>query len=525
MLQFPLPADVGARVLAHALIRVRLLGGPGSGNFGHAGRPGEVGGSGSLTSVRVSELPNHRVHIDSDQGFITLLRTDDPDPAYGGQQVFVGDIEVKEDLRRQGYGRALYEKALDYALSKGARGLVSSGVLSPDAERMWAKFAAEGRVTQSIDGHKMLVPAPKALGGPGSGNFGHAGRPGEVGGSSEAVRTFTSEEGYAWHEKGAVPEWAKTLPEADRQVLDSYASFGYGDMNRRLRGTYTPRIIDEYLRPATPEEIARYDHQTPEVRQQFGISFGKYPSDYHPDDPTNKTDEGGRIVHNVFYTDPSGNKVEWSVQRPGPDLNYQEELDRKISHIDDTIRNRGYVLPETMEVNRAAYLPGVTEGDLAATVGEVREEKAFTSTMVGDAEKRLTGYASIAKDESLYTRYGGNKAQIDAHQNEPGVSVRMHIELPAGMKVAPIEAVRRTKWKEEWATNDKGVHAPTGRIVYDDQDLSNKEYRSESEVLIGSGAQFKVVRLERGEVHPYTQRQIHDLYLRYVGGGSSEAAS
>lgn len=45
MIAFPLPPDVGARILARAILRVQ--GGAGSGNFGHAGRPGVVGGSAS----------------------------------------------------------------------------------------------------------------------------------------------------------------------------------------------------------------------------------------------------------------------------------------------------------------------------------------------------------------------------------------------------------------------------------------------------------------------------------------------
>lgn len=39
------PVAVRARILVRALARVRTLGGPGSGHFGHEGRPGEVGGS------------------------------------------------------------------------------------------------------------------------------------------------------------------------------------------------------------------------------------------------------------------------------------------------------------------------------------------------------------------------------------------------------------------------------------------------------------------------------------------------
>src|SRR5580765_4848071 len=43
----PLPSDEGARLLAQVILR--RLGSASSGNFGHAGRPGEIGGSASVT--------------------------------------------------------------------------------------------------------------------------------------------------------------------------------------------------------------------------------------------------------------------------------------------------------------------------------------------------------------------------------------------------------------------------------------------------------------------------------------------
>jgi len=57
MIQLPLAPDVGAKALLVAAMRARVLGGPGSGNFGHSGRPGEVGGSGVGDST--AHLPEH----------------------------------------------------------------------------------------------------------------------------------------------------------------------------------------------------------------------------------------------------------------------------------------------------------------------------------------------------------------------------------------------------------------------------------------------------------------------------------
>lgn len=51
-----LASDVRAKLLLHAVRNVRALGGPGSGNFGHSGRPGQQGGSGEGDDEKSTEV-------------------------------------------------------------------------------------------------------------------------------------------------------------------------------------------------------------------------------------------------------------------------------------------------------------------------------------------------------------------------------------------------------------------------------------------------------------------------------------
>lgn len=351
---------------------------------------------------------------------------------------------------------------------------------------------------------------------------GEGGRFGEGGGSESgaAPRVFTSEEGYQWHEQGPVAEWSKGLPKKDTDAIENYAAFGYGDINQQLRGTYEPRIINEFVREATPAEQKYYEKAQPqEVVDKYGIAFAKDVKDFDPDDPTHRTADG-RIVHNQFYRNEAGDKVEWSIQRAVPNMPYVKELKASADAINGSIRERGYVLPERIEVARAAYLPGVTEADLRNKVGSVIEENGFTSTMLGDAGGRLTGYVAHGKFESLYKRYG----TIQPHEDEVGAAMRIKIDIPAGTKIAAVEAVRRLEWTYE--------RDAEGARQYDKPRLEgtthgDKKTRRESEVLLGSGARYKVLSVKHGENYESGDKSLKpisiiDVHMEYVGGGSSE---
>jgi hypothetical protein len=335
---------------------------------------------------------------------------------------------------------------------------------------------------------------------------------------SGSVRSFDGNEGYEWHEKGPVAEWAKALPYKESRAIDNYAGFGYGDINAQLRGKLETPVKTRYRGDIPEAEREAFDQAVRDGQ----AAVGKKPW------------EPGEIEF----------KGEKWVLGPGDSIWHHDEVDqerldkirRDIDSINGTIRERGYELPEAMEVNRAAYLPGVSYDDLKSKEGKVFVERGFTSTMVGNPNKRLDGYAAHAKFESLYKRHGGKIAE---HQDEVGVAMRIKIELPEGTKVIPVEAVRRMEYDfpkkpitsmprpadiepEYWTERDYDA-TPTVRA----DKLNSKEGRTEAEVLLGSDARFRIVSVEKGE--PYRSSddslkavEIVNVTMRYEGGGSSD---
>lgn len=393
----------------------------------------------------------------------------------------------------------------------------------------------------------------KALGAVGSGNFGHAGRPGEIGGSGKGAKSFTSDEGYAWHEQGPVLDWATNLSYDDQRALNTYSGFGYSDVNNYLRGTYTPPIVNQFVRAATPEEQAYAKTRQPqEIVDKYGISFGKDVKHFDPNDPTEAAyDESGnligRIVHNIYYRPVEGGDVmEWSVQRAAPDQARVEQIQKEAGRLNDLIANRGYVLPEAVELKRAAYFPGISPDDFADRElrSQIFEEKGFTSTMLGDAGGRLDGYVASGKWESIYKRSGGRDGSLVKGQDEVGTAARITIDVPAGTRVAPIEAARRLDYDyprvqdpevfnhPEWTADgnlkpsDFTIRDYTQKPTVRTDRLRDKNTRSESEVLLGSGAQYKIksVRFSHfyhGSDDSLKPVKIYDIHLEYIGGGSS----
>jgi hypothetical protein len=132
------------------------------------------------------------------------------------------------------------------------------------------------------------------------------------------------------------------------------------------------------------------------------------------------------------------------------------------------------------------------------------------------------------------------------HQDEVGSAVRFHITLPEGTKVAPVEGVRRLRhefpripnpepmgpkeladpfWQEHpdlWQVTDY-TQAPKVNA----EDLTDKGRRTESELLLGSGARFRVTKVHHGQKYLVGDPTLKDVpivevYLEYIGGGSSQ---
>lgn len=172
---FPLPVtDVAKALLA--------LGGQGSGNFNHGGRPGERGGS-----VSGGSILSDPKKLDTSRPIIGLLTGD-------------GEVKLKNTNTQFNTHEQLFSERRPPENLFRVKGTEVHWDEEPSAEEAFSvedHLLSEGiKVTgHAVLGSKLGTPrrftphdnALKVSGGQGSGNFGHAGRPGERGGSSPVI--------------------------------------------------------------------------------------------------------------------------------------------------------------------------------------------------------------------------------------------------------------------------------------------------------------------------------------------------
>lgn len=274
---------VGRRAIKGQL---RVAGGPGSGNFGHAGRPGQVGGSApggfaddisesypivnqmraydERDAKRVRSQLRQQGRLNED-GTVSLYHATVSDPASITERGLIPAFETApgQDWEAVHAGYATYffldkDHAIDQIEQSGVGAVIEARIpitgetlsrFIPDEdsssdlhdgvkmllgagnvgfiggvpaaavkvvhEKKWRKLGAAPKrplraATQATAAMKKALAATlppmlakivaaggqvaldglrlKALGGPGSGNFGHAGRPGQVGGSAKSAR-------------------------------------------------------------------------------------------------------------------------------------------------------------------------------------------------------------------------------------------------------------------------------------------------------------------------------------------------
>ena len=198
------------------------------------------------------------------------------------------------------------------------------------------------------------------------------------------------------------------------------------------------------------------------------------------------------------------------------------------------------MLPETISVNRAAYIPGLSYDELKSQEGGIMEEKGFTSTMVGNPSNRLDGYVMMGKSESIYKRTGGKTVE----NGEVGSAMRIEIVIPEGTKVAVVEPVRRIEYEyprkvvpvpdslkdDPWFKEHPETYTErdySAKPTIKTESIKDKGSRREAEILIGSGAQYRVVSVTKGAtIHSpdgsMKPIEVADVKLEYIGGGSSE---
>ena len=173
---------------------LEAMGGKGSGDFKHKGRPGEVGGSGEGAGLSWVETPKEIKAFDKkykdDKGtHQTAIGIVDKDVVsvvnlHGNDshEYDHGDYWPEQNRASGSTERFRYDHQAVFWLEKPSKESFFK-VEDYFAEKGWE--IKEHRETPHMEKDKFTVKDLKSAGGAGSGNFGHRGRLGEVGGAAE----------------------------------------------------------------------------------------------------------------------------------------------------------------------------------------------------------------------------------------------------------------------------------------------------------------------------------------------------
>lgn len=223
-----------------------------------------------------------------------------------GQQIAYFDLGRQREVRID-YGRRAAENFVDNR-GVGGSGTDGGGFGSADE-------AVDGSVSDTGGHHRDAENSLRASGGEGSGNFGHSGRPGEVGGSGPG--------GLAPDGRGrsAVPSpasWSKPnlAVQADAQAYADAHGFGPIDHSKNLvvdpsaaravAAAYDALPTDD---SRNPDVIAAYTALGKETREQYvwatthGMTFEPWTKDGQPYATSNEMTADVRDNHHLaFFT-------------------------------------------------------------------------------------------------------------------------------------------------------------------------------------------------------------------------------
>jgi hypothetical protein len=115
------------------------LGGQGSGNFKHKGRPGQQGGSAKGSGALPISIKNTKrgtILFSSDKAFL--------DTQKDGDRLKVVQVHVlRNEDRKKGYAKQLYVEAIKYAQQNGLV-FESDSVVHEDAVKIWESLIRDG---------------------------------------------------------------------------------------------------------------------------------------------------------------------------------------------------------------------------------------------------------------------------------------------------------------------------------------------------------------------------------------------
>jgi hypothetical protein len=264
-----------------------IQGGPGSGDFNHKGRPGEVGGSQKETSrkdytggktppkiladIKSTWQGDRRdvavgTIISRSKNDITIVKDGDevigvlgirpprvsfvPEGIPKGNYVYIDGIATK----RSGYGEQVMQIAIEKAkASNSGIFLTSNNDITGFYEKIGMTRLEKNSRTfywtpKQVQGMKTNSSKLFLLGGPGSGYHDHPGRPGEVGGSSKEDYFYDEDPDFPLVEKYSY-KWLSASDYEAKQI-----AYDLIKRNGKLHSAYLDSVFGEDY----PESVKVY---------------------------------------------------------------------------------------------------------------------------------------------------------------------------------------------------------------------------------------------------------------------------
>lgn len=247
-------------------------GGAGSGNYGHAGRPGEVGGSSSGDSH--SDIAKTVIAgAEAVAGAATTVGgVIAAKVIVGGALAAAAARDRKESDKKYQKDREQWQR--DIAERERMRAARDGVNYKP-----YEGFSAEGfPIIEAARGAKLKLRE----GGEGSGNHGHAGRPGEVGGSASGGST--EDDAWAIADGASVDQLDKVMPRIySAQALQHYGT-GHDHLDQQtlailhgLRGKPDASVTIYHTVPIhTPREAQRiHSMDYVSVNKNYAMNQGR----------------------------------------------------------------------------------------------------------------------------------------------------------------------------------------------------------------------------------------------------------
>lgn len=237
-----------------------LYGGPGSGNFGHSGRPGEVGGSDSPEHPEVvAALRDLKEELANEEFPLERTKLKNQIKEYEGVKGFDRNgnfLRVGTRLKIIGGGPHAHGTFVKYVNGKN-----------------FVKFTNSNEIVSVDEGETEKMELKECYGGPGSGNFGHAGIPGQVGGSASRENSPIGQRMGSWLSWQEKAVGNKRKLDASKKIIDELNS----KLDGKISASKRQSILDQIEKELIKVKKLKLSEYSSGLKECYGVNKEKTP--------------------------------------------------------------------------------------------------------------------------------------------------------------------------------------------------------------------------------------------------------